>query len=92
MKKELLRRVEALEEWRAPARTYYPVEGRGEVATINLAILIYAALRAGAEAREELDAANGTLDPERRAKLSKTLAAARLITATLTKYRPAKVS
>ncbi len=92
MKKEVLRRLEALEEWRAPARTNYPVEGRGRVATVNLAILIGAALREGADAKEELDAANGTLDPERRAKLSKTLAAARLITVTLTKYRPAKVS
>ncbi len=90
MKKEVLRRLKALEECRAPAHTNYPVEGRGRVATLNRAILIGAALREGAEAREELDA--GTLDPERRAKLSKTLAAARLITATLTKYRPAKVS
>ncbi len=92
MKKEVLRRLEALEECRAPTHTNYPVEGRGRVATLNRAILIGFALRLGAEAREELDAANGTLDPERRAKLSKTLAAARLITATLTKYRPAKVS
>ena len=90
MKKELLRRLEALEEWRSPAHTSYPVEGpRGK---INRAILIGAALREGAEAREELEAANGTLDPERRAKLSKTLEAARAITATLTKHRPAKVS
>ncbi len=88
----MLRRLEALEECRAPAHTNYPVEGRGRVATLNRAILIGAALREGAEAREELDAANGTLDPARRVKLSKTLAAARLITATLTKYRPAKVS
>ena len=86
MKKNVLRRLEALEEWRAPGRTNYPAENR-----LSAAILIGFALRLGAEAREELDAANGTLDPKRRAKLSKTLEVARSITATLTKYRPAKV-
>ncbi len=90
MKKEVLRRLEALEECRAPTHTNYPVEGpRGK---INRAILIFAALREGAEAKEELDASNGTLDPERQAKLRKILEAARSIAATLTKYRPAKVS
>ncbi len=92
MKKEVLRRLEALEECRAPTHTNYPVEGRGLAATLNLAILIGFALRLGAEAREELDAANGTLDPKRRAKLIKTLESARFIAATLTKYRRAKVS
>ena len=88
MKREVLRRLEALEEWRTPAHTNYPVEGRGAAATLNRAILIALALRKGAEAREELDAANGTLDPERRAKLNKTLEAARRIGATLRKHRP----
>ena len=83
MKKEVLRRLKALEERRVPAQEV------SDLSTLERAMYIGLALR---KAADELDAANGTLHPERRAKLSKTLAAARLITATLTKYRPAKVS
>ena len=81
MKKEILRRIEALEEWRFPAHTNYPVEGRGRHAMTNLAILIGATLRAGGAAREELDAAGASLNPERRAKLTKALDAARFFCA-----------
>ena len=83
MKLALERRVKALEEWHEPAHTNYPVEGWGWSAKINAAILICAALREGETAREELAAANGSLDPERRAELTKRLKAAGEIAKTL---------
>ncbi len=87
MKQALVRRLERLEELRAPAHTNYPVEGWGRLGKINAAILICAALREGGEAKKELDAANGSLNPERRAELSKTLEVARAIAATLAKFK-----
>ncbi len=48
------------------------------------------ALRLGGNAKEELDADDGSMDPMGRAKLEEQVAAARRIAATLAKYSPAK--
>lgn len=54
---------------------------------LELAMYIGLALRRGGEARKELDAADASLEPERRAELTKTLEGARVVGRVLTKYR-----
>ena len=80
MKMALERRVTALEEWQA--RWKRPVES---MPTFEAARRILATMREGANAKEELAAANGSLDPARRAKLTNRVEVARSIAATLAK-------
>lgn len=78
--KALERRIEALEERQALYRQ--PVKS---LSTLKAALLILATMREGEEAEKEVAAANGCLDPERRAKLTKTVEVARSIAATVAK-------
>jgi len=92
VKQGLVKRLVALEQRHAQAREQHPAFQGGRMGTIHAAILISAALREGGMAGEELAAANGSLDPKRRAELTKALEAARSIAATLKACRPAKES
>ena len=69
----LARRVERLEERRmfSPRRTTFDLNTRH--GKIRLAQTVYAALMQGVMAKDELDADDGSLSPDRRAELSKTL-------------------
>ena len=84
MKQSLIKRLEHLEGRQAQAQRLEE-ERSGKLAAIHDAMAIGLALRVGGNAREELDAANGSLDLERRMKLTEQVAAARRIAATLTK-------
>ena len=79
MKQSILRRLERLEAWQAPiAGPEGPYSG-----VVGNAITVGFALRVGGNAREELDAADASMGPERRTKLTEQVAAARRIAATL---------
>ncbi len=85
MKQSFLRRLERVEArqglWQRPPETFSRLE---------TALRIGFALRVGGNAREELDAADASMGPERREELNEQVAAARRIAATLAKYSPAK--
>ena len=78
MKKEFVKRLEALEEQKALAQR--PVERDNPM---QVAIRVGLALREGVEANDELIEADASLDPERRAKLTETLRLARSIATAL---------
>ena len=85
MKNALVRRLERLEERRSVwHRTNQPLS------TFEIARLVCSALRQGAEARKELDAADASLSPSRRAELTKTIEGVRKVAAMLKKHDPAK--
>ena len=81
----MFQRLERVEERRA--RWQRPVE---QISTLHQAIAIGFALRVGGNAKEELDKAGTSLDPERRAELTKQLEGARKIAKVLAKSRPAE--
>ena len=62
----------------------------GRLGRIYLAQHVGLALELGARAKDELDAADASLDPEGRAELSEQIEAARKIAKALEKYRPAE--
>ncbi len=78
MKQSWIKRLDHLEDrqtaWRQPAESW---------PTIELARRTAFVLALGAVAKEALDAADDTLDPELRAELEKQLTAARSIAETL---------
>ena len=86
MRKALVRRIERLEDRQATAQQLEE-QWSGWSAAIHDAMVIGLALQLGANAREELDAANGSLDPGRRAELTKRVEGARSIAAMLRKYK-----
>lgn len=82
MKAALERRVQALE-------LMGHMEGPSSAMNmLELAMYIGLALRRGGEARKELDAADASLEPERRVKLTKILEGARVVGKLLANYRP----
>ena len=84
MRAALERRVQALE-------LMGHMEGPSSAMNmLELAMYIGLALRRGGEARKELDAADASLKPERRAELTKQLEGARKIAKVLAKSRPAE--
>ena len=84
MRKELVRRLEALEQ--AP-RAVLSTEELGAIETARRVSFV---LSLGALARTELDAAGASMDPERRAKLTERIRLARSIAATLERFSPSK--
>ena len=89
MKQALMKRLERLEERQIIGQRLEDRRSRREV-ILHTAIAICFALRLGGNAKEELDADDGSMDPKGRAKLEEQVAAARRIAATLAKYSPAK--
>ena len=86
--KQFEKRLRALESAAQPQR---PEEQRGgRLAKIHTAIAICFALRRGGRAKEELEAEDTSLDPGRRAELTKRLEGARSIASALAKYSPGK--
>ena len=85
MRQALVRRLEHLEERQAGA-----LRLNETLSTFEVARRVLATVREGLEAKEELAAANGSLDPERRAELTKRLKAAREIAAAFSRYSQAK--
>ena len=82
MKAALLKRVESLEERQVIDQRLEEQRSRQEV-ILQTAIAICYALTVGGKAKEELDAADSSMDPKRRAKLEEHVAAARSIATTL---------
>ena len=87
----LERRVERLEErgaiWQPAAFDLAKKHG-----TLELAKIVLHGLRLGAGAKTELDADDGSLSPERRAELTKTLEAAREVVKGLRESRTEAVA
>ena len=82
MKAALLKRIESLEERQVIGQRLEEQRSRQEV-NLHTAIAICYALTVGGNAKEELDAADSSMDPKRRAKLEEHVAAARSIATTL---------
>ncbi len=85
MKLSLMKRLEHVEQRQVRALRLEDQRSERQAA-IHDAMVIGNALRVGGNAREELEAANGSLDPSRRAELVKTVEAARSIAALLAKH------
>ena len=84
MKQSFMKRLEHVEQRQVTAlRLEDQRSERWEA--IHLAMEIGLVLRRGVNAREELDAANGSLEPSRRAELEEQLAVARSIATALEK-------
>ena len=83
--KQFEKRVRALERL-APAQS--PTE---PISTTEAARLLCFLMREGVEAQKEIDAADASHDPERRAELTKRLWLGRSAASTLAKYSPGKV-
>ncbi len=83
MKQSWIKRLDHLEGrrtvWRRPVEALSPMETARRVAFV---------VALGGEAKEELDAAGASLDPVRRAELTKTLETARSIVAALANETP----
>ena len=89
--KSVERRLRALESLEEPERQPEGEFGRelARGSKMFVALAVYHCLREGGEARKELDAADDSLDPERRAELTEQIEAARKITTALEKYSTA---
>ncbi len=79
------RRLRALESAAAPQRPTVPLES---MPMFEVARRLLFTIREGVEARKELDAADASLNPGRRAELTKRLDLARSIASALEKYSP----
>ena len=82
MRAALERRVQALE------LVGHMAGPSSALSTLETVMFIGLALRRGGRAKAALDAAGTSLEPERRAELTKTLEGARVIGKVLAKYRP----
>ena len=89
MKQSFMKRLEHVEQRQVTALRLEDQRSEREAAIYN-AMVVGNALQLGGDAREELDADDGSMDPKGRAKLEEQVAAARRIAATLAKYSPAK--
>ncbi len=99
MKRSLIKRLERLEDRHAVVKSSSRPDAetlvkafkdpqRRKWAVLHTAIAIAFALRVGGNARVEHDAADASLDPGRRAELTKRLEGARSIASALAKYSP----
>ncbi len=86
MKASIARRLQHLEERQSIGQRVEEQRSRREV-ILQTAIAIGFALTVGGNAREELDAADGSMDPKRREKLTEQVALARRIAETLATNR-----
>ena len=89
MKLSLMKRLEHVEQRQVTVLRLEDRRSEREAAIYN-AMVVGNALRLGGNAKEELDADDGSMDLKGRAKLEEQVAAARRIAATLAKYSPAK--
>ncbi len=87
MKQGMLKRLDALEARQVTALRLEDQRSERQAA-IHDAMVIGNALRLGGNAREELDVADASLNPGRRAELTKRLDLARSIASALEKYSP----
>ena len=85
MKQSFMKRLKHVEERQARGRRHE--DQRSErMEAIHLAMSVGFALRLGVKAQEDLAAANGSIDPSRRARLEQQVAAAESIAAVLVKH------
>ena len=82
MKQSVMKRLEHVEARQVMALRLEDQRSKWS-ATLHAAMLVGNALQRGVNAREELDAADASLKPDRRAELEEQLAAARSIASAL---------